>query len=111
MVRAQVGLLNGILANNIDGIATIKSFVTEGAEVARVRGASEAYRSAIAVSSAFSPLIRMVSQTAFGEEGRLPWRSGLSLRISSGAAVSQRALAAASRMVSAEKKNTAPSYS
>ncbi len=68
-VRTQVGLLNGILANNLDGIATIKSFVTEAAEESRVRGASEDYRvanrSAIAVSAAFSPLIRMVIVVGF----------------------------------------------
>ena len=68
-VRARVGSLNGILSNNLEGIATIKSFVTEAAEEERVRAASEEYRlsnrSAIAVSSAFSPLIRMVIVVGF----------------------------------------------
>ncbi|MBX3465685.1 MAG: ABC transporter ATP-binding protein [Planctomycetes bacterium] len=63
-VREQAGLLNGQLANNLQGIATIKSFTAEAHEVDRVREGSEAYRQAnrraIALSAAFSPLIRMV---------------------------------------------------
>src|SRR5690606_33465238 len=55
---------NGQLANNLQGIATIKSFTAEEHEVGRIREGSEAYRSAnqraIALSAAFSPLIRMV---------------------------------------------------
>jgi len=68
-VRKRVGQLNAILANNLEGIATIKSFTAEAGEVARVQEASEAYRHAnrraIAVSSAFSPLIRMVIVVGF----------------------------------------------
>lgn len=63
-VREQAGLLNGQLANNLQGIATIKSFTAEAHEVDRVRAGSEAYRQAnrraIALSAAFAPLIRMV---------------------------------------------------
>jgi len=68
-VRQRVGQLNAILANNLEGIATIKSFTAEAGEVARVHEASEAYRHAnrraIAVSAAFSPLIRMVIVVGF----------------------------------------------
>ncbi len=63
-VREQAGLLNGQLSNNLQGIATIKSFTAEAHEVARVREGSQAYRAAnqraIALSAAFAPLIRMV---------------------------------------------------
>ena len=68
-VRERVGALNGILANNLSGIATIKSFTSEAREVDRLTEASEQYRAAnkkaIAVSSAFSPLIRMAIVIGF----------------------------------------------
>lgn len=68
-VRERVGSLNSQLANNLTGIATIKSFTTEGYEVGRVSAASDAYRqsnqSAIKLSSAYSPLIRMVIVLGF----------------------------------------------
>lgn len=68
-VREQVGVLNGQLANNLSGIATIKSFTAEKHEVERVRAESEVYRqanvSAIKLSSAFSPMIRMVIVAGF----------------------------------------------
>ncbi len=68
-VRERVGALNAILANNLSGIATIKSFTSEAREVARLSEASDAYRAAnrkaIAVSSAFSPLIRMAIVVGF----------------------------------------------
>ncbi len=68
-VRARVGTLNGILDNNLAGIATIKGFTAEAREAERVAAASEAYRlsnrRAIALSSAFSPLIRMVIVIGF----------------------------------------------
>lgn len=68
-VREHVARLNGLLANNLAGIATIKSFATEAREVARVQAASDAYRAAnrdaIRLSSAFSPLIRMVIVVGF----------------------------------------------
>ncbi|MCB1034263.1 MAG: ABC transporter ATP-binding protein, partial [Acidobacteria bacterium] len=68
-VREQVSVLNGQLANNLSGIATIKSFTAEGREVERIRRESEAYRQtnrrAIRLSSAFSPLIRIVILVGF----------------------------------------------
>jgi ATP-binding cassette subfamily B protein len=68
-VRAKVGDVNSRLANNLGGIVTIKSFATEEREVERIREASQAYRlsnrSAIALSSAFAPLIRMAIVLGF----------------------------------------------
>jgi ATP-binding cassette subfamily B protein len=68
-VRERVGMLNAQLANNISGIATIKSFTTEQYEVERIALESQAYqqanRDAIRLSSAFSPLIRMVIVVGF----------------------------------------------
>jgi len=68
-VRRHVGDLNADLAGNLSGIATIKSFVREDSEVERVRARSDAYRDAnrhaIALSSAFSPLIRMAIVIGF----------------------------------------------
>jgi ATP-binding cassette subfamily B protein len=68
-VRERVGLLNGQLANNLSGIATIKSFTSEEFEVDRISAESRAYQSAnrraIRLSSAFSPLIRMVIVVGF----------------------------------------------
>jgi ATP-binding cassette subfamily B protein len=62
-VRERVGLLSTRLANNISGIATIKSFTREQQELSQLRADSEAYldanRAAIRVSSAFIPIIRM----------------------------------------------------
>ncbi len=68
-VREQVGLLGSRLSANLSGITTIKSFATEGFEAERVRRDSEAYveanRRAIAVSSAFIPIIRMAILAGF----------------------------------------------
>jgi ATP-binding cassette subfamily B protein len=68
-VREQVGLLNSQLANNLGGIATIKSFTAEAYELERIRRESDAYRQrnrqAIKLSSAFVPLIRMVIVAGF----------------------------------------------
>lgn len=68
-VREQVGMLNSQLANNLSGIATIKSFTAEKHEEARIRRESDLYsdsnRKAITLSSAFVPLIRMVIVTGF----------------------------------------------
>ena len=68
-VRAQVGVLNGQLANNLSGVATIKSFTAEAHELGRVGVESDRYReanrSAIALSSAFVPLIRMLIMSGF----------------------------------------------
>ena len=63
-VREKVSLLSGQLANNLSGITTIKSFVAEDYEVNRIQQQSEAYRQsnrkAITLSSAFTPLIRIL---------------------------------------------------
>ncbi len=68
-VREHVGRLNRQLSNNLGGIATIKSFTAEDRESARIAAASEQYREsnrgAIRLSSAFSPLIRMVVLCGF----------------------------------------------
>ena len=68
-VRERVSSLNGLLANNLGGIATIKSFVAEERELDRVAVASDAYRDAnrqaIRLSSAFSPLIRIAVLIGF----------------------------------------------
>jgi ATP-binding cassette subfamily B protein len=62
-VRERVGNLSSRLAANMAGIVTIKSFATEEYEVSRLKEESSAYvdsnSRAIAVSSAFIPVIRM----------------------------------------------------
>ena len=68
-VRAQVGDLNARLANAIGGIATVKSFTAERSEHGRIGDESAEYaernRRAILLSSAFSPLIRVVIMMGF----------------------------------------------
>ncbi|QFT84282.1 Putative multidrug export ATP-binding/permease protein [Halomonas sp. THAF12] len=68
-VRERVGELSSRLANNLAGIATIKSFTAEAREAERLKAASEAYvqanRRAIRISSAFIPVIRMAILTGF----------------------------------------------
>ena len=68
-VREQVSMINHHLANSLSGIATIKSFTAEDYEADRLRFASNEYlernRHAIRLSSAFSPLIRMVIVSGF----------------------------------------------
>ena len=68
-VRERVSLLNGQLANNLGGIATIKSFTTEEYEAKRIERESLAYqrsnKRAIALSAAFVPLIRIVILVGF----------------------------------------------
>ncbi len=68
-VREKVSLLNSRLSNNLGGITTIKSFVTEDYEVERLRVDSEAYQAsnqrAIALSAAFVPLIRNIILLGF----------------------------------------------
>ena len=69
LVRQRVGALNALLDNDLAGVGTIKSFVAEEREVARVAAASGAYRDAnrdaIRLSAAFTPLIRMVILVGF----------------------------------------------
>ena len=68
-VREQVSMINHHLSNSLSGIATIKSFTAEDYEAQRLRIESNEYvernRRAIRLSSAFSPLIRMVIVTGF----------------------------------------------
>lgn len=68
-VRDRVGRLNALLANNLGGMATIKSYTAEAYETKRVDRVSRDYeaanRGAISLSSAFSPLIRMVIVVGF----------------------------------------------
>lgn len=68
-VREKVGLLSTRLANNIAGIATIKSFTREKYELEQLKQESEAYvsanRSAIRISSAFIPVVRMAILVGF----------------------------------------------
>ncbi|MBJ6138998.1 ABC transporter ATP-binding protein [Marinobacter litoralis] len=68
-VRDKVGDLSSRLANNLGGIATIKSFTAEQREAKRLKDASEAYvkanSRAIRVSSAFIPVIRMAILAGF----------------------------------------------
>lgn len=68
-VREKVGDLSSRLANNLGGIATIKSFTSEQREAERLKASSEAYveanRRAIRISSAFIPVIRMAILAGF----------------------------------------------
>jgi len=68
-VREKVGLLSARLANNIAGIATIKSFTREKYELEQLEQESLAYvaanRGAIRISSAFIPVIRMAILVGF----------------------------------------------
>ncbi|MBN1697960.1 MAG: ABC transporter ATP-binding protein [Spirochaetales bacterium] len=68
-VREKVGILNGILSNNLTGMATIKSYVAESYESERVVAISKEYmksnRHAIAFSAGFVPLIRMIIVIGF----------------------------------------------
>ena len=68
-VREQVGMINHHLSNSLSGIATIKSFTAEDYEAERLRLESNEYlernRSAIRLSSAFTPLIRMTIVCGF----------------------------------------------
>ena len=69
VVRERVAELNAQLSNNLAGIATIKSFVAEEREVERMRATSDAYREsnrrAIRLSSAFTPMIRILVLVGF----------------------------------------------
>ena len=62
-VRDAVGILNNTIFNNLIGISTIKSFVTENIELNRIKDLSNTYRLknryAIKLSSAFVPIVRM----------------------------------------------------
>ena len=62
-IREKVGLLNSIIVNNLMGIKVIKSFMTFEIEKVNLGERSKEYQqeniNAIAISSAFNPLIRM----------------------------------------------------
>lgn len=68
-VREKSGLISSRLANNLSGIATIKSYTAEAYERDRIYQESDAYRrsngKAIALSAAFVPLIRIVILIGF----------------------------------------------
>ncbi len=68
-VRERVGNLGSRLSANVSGITTIKSFATERFEAERIRQDSASYvdanRKAIAISSAFIPVIRMAILAGF----------------------------------------------
>lgn len=68
-VREKAGLIAEAINTNIAGVATIKSFTKEDYEKQRIAGISKDYmaanESAIRVSSAFTPVIRMAILTGF----------------------------------------------
>lgn len=68
-VREQVARVNDLLANNLGGLTTIKSFVTESHETERLAQESKEYQRlnerAIRLSAAFVPLIRMAIVVGF----------------------------------------------
>ncbi len=68
-VRTRVGDLNARLSNTLGGMATVKSFTAEDEERRGLERESLAYaeanRRAIVLSSAFSPLIRIVILVGF----------------------------------------------
>ncbi len=68
-VRDSAGKMNALLENDLAGMSTIQSFTAEDRESARVKDLSEDYReanrSAIRLSAAFTPLIRMAILCGF----------------------------------------------
>lgn len=68
-VRNQVGLLTGELNNNLQGMATIKSFAREQESYDKIKEYSLGYfaanEKAIHVSSLFTPLIRILVMIGF----------------------------------------------
>ncbi|MFK7960876.1 MAG: ABC transporter ATP-binding protein [Phycisphaerales bacterium] len=80
-VRQRTGDLNARLAATLGGIVTIKSFTGERREAEQLEQLSDAYRetneSAIRLSSAFSPLIRMAIVVGF--TGTLVWGGWLAI--------------------------------
>ncbi|MCB1584030.1 MAG: ABC transporter ATP-binding protein [Xanthomonadales bacterium] len=69
LVREKAGQIAEAINNNIAGVATIKSFTKEEHEKQRIANISKDYmranESAIKVSSAFTPVIRMAILTGF----------------------------------------------
>lgn len=68
-VRERAGAINSRLANNLTGIATIKSFTSERYELGQLERESDAYkqsnRRAIALSAAFIPILRTIILVGF----------------------------------------------
>lgn len=68
-VRSEAGLLASIFTNNLLGMAAIKSYVAQKFELERLGKQSQHYvasnKAAINLSSAFSPLIRMIVLCGF----------------------------------------------
>ena len=68
-VREEAAHLNGMLSNNLGGLVTIRAFGREAHEAARIRGQSDAYRTAngtaIRLASAITPVIRMAIMLGF----------------------------------------------
>jgi len=68
-VRERAAAVNAELSNRLGGISTIKAFTAEADSVDRISRESERYRhanrAAIRLSSAFSPLIRVVILVGF----------------------------------------------
>jgi ATP-binding cassette subfamily B protein len=62
-VRERAAILNGVLNNNLAGIATIKAFVAEERELSTIRARSTDYQAAnagaIRIASAITPVIRI----------------------------------------------------
>ena len=87
-VRERNGAISDRIANNISGIATIKSFATETYEQGRVESESHAYRlsnrRAIALSTAFQPLLRFLILLGFVATLYLGGRSVLAGQLSVG---------------------------
>ena len=81
VVRDEAAAINAQLSNNIGGISTIKAFTAEDREVKRITEASDRYRwaneSAIRLSSAFTPLIRVAILIGF--TATLVWGGFLAL--------------------------------
>ena len=81
VVRDEAAAINAQLSNNIGGISTIKAFTAEDREVERITRASNRYRSAnesaIRLSSAFTPLIRVAILIGF--TATLVWGGFLAL--------------------------------
>ena len=69
LVRDSAGKMNALLENDLAGMSTIQSFTAEDRESSRVEELSEDYReanrSAIRLSAAFTPLIRMAILCGF----------------------------------------------
>ena len=87
-VRDRNAQISARLANNISGIATIKSFTTETYEQYRVEQESNAYRvsnrSAIALSASFQPLLRFLILLGFVATLYIGGRAVLSGQLSVG---------------------------